>query len=156
MFSVQQVASRKAVGFHWVGPWEEKVPQGFEQLMNWANSHHIQGELLAVYYDDPDVVPAEQLRCDTLIAVPDDFVLPQDIGGDIKLTTIAADLYAIGQARVENDAFFEAWEALFDQVEAHGGYQLTGKPCYERYLNDGSESGVWQLEMLIPVQRVEA
>jgi len=155
MFTVQQVAARKVVGFHLTGPWEETVPQGFEQLMNWATSHQLYGELFAVYYGDPAVVPADQLRCDTVMAVSDDFVLPVDAGNDIRLMTLAEDLYAIGLATVENNAFFEAWETLFDQIDADGGYQLTGKPCYERYLSDGSQSGVWELEMLIPVQPVQ-
>lgn len=155
MFTVQQVTARKVVGFHWTGPWEETVPLGFEKLAHWAASHHLYGELLAVYYDDPDVVPAEQLRCDTVMAVPDDFVLPDAAPKDISVMTIAEDLYAIGQATVQNNAFFEAWESLFDQIEAEGSYQLTGKPCYERYLNDGSLSGEWQLEMLIPVKRAQ-
>ena len=155
MFTVQQIAARKVVGFHWLGPWEETVPQGFEKLMNWATPRQLYGELLAVYYGDPDVVPAEQLRCDTVMAVPDDFVLPDNTEEGVRLITIAEDLYAVGQATIENNAFFEAWETLFDQVEADGNYQLTGKPCYERYLNDGSLSGEWQLEMLIPVKPMQ-
>ncbi|MCS3430503.1 GyrI-like domain-containing protein [Klebsiella sp. BIGb0407] len=155
MFSVQQVAARKVVGFHWLGPWEETVPLGFEKLVHWAANHHLDGELLAVYYDDPDVVPAEQLRCDTVMSVPDDFVLPEDAQKNVRVMTIAEDLYAIGLASVQNNAFFEAWEKLFDQVEADGRYQLTGKPCYERYLNDGILSGEWQLEMLIPVKPMQ-
>lgn len=155
MFTVQQVAARKVVGFHWVGPWDETVSLGFERLMAWASAHHISGELLAVYHDDPDVVPAEQLRCDTVMAVPSDFVLPREGDQGATLMTLAEDLYAIGQATVENDDFFGAWENLFDQIEADGRYQLTGRPCFERYLNDGSVSGVWTLELLVPIQYVQ-
>lgn len=154
-FKVERVGARNVAGFHWVGPWDETVPNGFEQLSQWVKKHHLQGEWLAVYHDDPDVVPAEQLRCDTVIAVPDDFILPAGSDESVRLMTIAEDLYAIGQATIENDAFFEAWEDLFDQVEADGRYSLTGKPCYERYLNDGSLSGIWELEMLIPVTLVQ-
>lgn len=155
MFTVRQIAARKVVGFHWLGPWEERVPQGFEKLMNWATPHQLYGELLAVYYGDPDVVPAEQLRCDTVMAVPDDFVLPDNVEDSVRLITLAEGLYAVELVTIENNAFFEAWEALFDQVEAAGNYQLTGNPCYERYLNDGSLSGKWQLEMLIPVKPLQ-
>lgn len=155
MFTVQQIAARKVVGFHCTGPWEKTVPQGFEQLMTWTTVHHLNGELFAVYYDDPDVVPAEQLRCDTVMAVSDDFVLPDGSEQGLRLMTIASDLYATGRATIENNTFFDAWEALFDQVEADGRYQLTGKPCYERYLNDGSLSEVWELEMFIPVKLIK-
>lgn len=152
-FKVQQVPARKVAGFHLVGPWETTVPQGFGQLALWAKSHSLNGDWLAVYYDDPDVVPAEKLRVDTVMGVADDFVLPQNSEGVI-ITSIAADTYAIGRAVVENDAFQQAWESFFDQIEADGGYRLTGKPCYEIYLNDGSASGVWEIEMYIPVAKV--
>lgn len=154
MFTVQHIAARKVAGFHWTGPWEETVAQGFEQLAVWTQDHHLNGEWLAVYYDDPDVVPAEQLRCDTVISVPDDFILP--VGSkNASVMTLAEGLYAIGLATIKDNAFSDAWEALFDQIEADGRYQLTGKPCYEHYLNDGSLSGVWELEMFIPIQLVQ-
>jgi DNA gyrase inhibitor GyrI len=35
-------------------------------------------EWVAVYYDNPDEVPAEKLRCDTAVTVPDDFVIPEN------------------------------------------------------------------------------
>lgn len=151
MITVQQVAARKVVGFHWVGPWEQTVPLGFEQLSAWVKKHHLEGDWLAVYHDDPDGVPADQLRCDTVISVSDDFILPANGDESVRLMTLAGGLYAIGLATVENNAFFAAWENVYHQLEADGRYRLTGKPCYERYLNDGSESGVWEVEMLIPV-----
>lgn len=154
MFTVQQIAARKVAGFHLLGPWDETIPDGFEQLAAWTQMHHLHGEWLAVYHGDPDRLPVEQLGCDTVIAVADDFILPAGSEG-VRLMTIAEDLYAIGLVTIENDAFFAAWEHLFDQIAADGNYQLTGKPCYERYLNDGSESGIWELELFIPVTPVQ-
>ena len=154
MFTVKQIAARKVAGFHWVGPWDNTLPQGFEQLAAWSERHQLNGERLAIYYDDPDNVPAEHLRCDTVISVADDFVLPTDSTG-VRLITIPAGLYAVERASIENNAFFAAWEDLFDQVEAEGRYRLTGAPCYERYLNEGSQSGIWELEMLIPVTHLQ-
>ncbi|MBS0847983.1 DNA gyrase inhibitor SbmC [Citrobacter sp. JGM124] len=154
MFTVKQVAARNLVGFHWIGPWEETVPRGFESLSRWTRDHQLQGEKLAVYYDDPDQVPADRLRCDTAIAVGDNFVLPAGSEG-ARLITLPGGLYAVGLAEIENNAFFEAWEQLFDQVEADARYRLTGKPCYERYLHEGEQSGIWVLEMLIPVTQIQ-
>ncbi|AJZ90142.1 DNA gyrase inhibitor [Klebsiella michiganensis] len=152
-FKVQHVPARKVAGFHLVGPWETTVPQGFGQLAMWAKTHGLNGDWLAVYYDDPDVVPAAKLRVDTVLGVPEEFKLPENSEGVI-VTAIEADTYAIGHAIVKNEAFQEAWETFFDQVEADGGYRLTGKPCYEIYLNDGSASGVWEIDMYIPVAKV--
>lgn len=151
-FNVQQVPARKVAGFHLVGPWETTVPQGFGQLEMWAKSHSLNGEWLAIYYDDPDVVPAEKLRVDTVISVGDDFDIPENSEGVI-VTALEAGTYAVSHAKVENEAFQTAWETFFNQIEADGGYQLTGKACYEIYLNDGSASGVWEIDMYIPVTK---
>jgi len=149
-FKVQQEKARRIAGFHLVGPWEQTVTQGFQQLLLWATAHELEGEWLAVYYDDPDITPAEELRCTTALSVSDDFVLPEGSEGMV-MTEIAAGSYAVGLARIENDAYFQAWERLFDELEADSSLTLTGKPCFERYLNDGTQTGVWDIEMYVPV-----
>lgn len=134
-----------------VGPWEKTVQQGFEQLSLWVKSHKVVGEeWLAVYYDNPEVVPAEKLRCDTVVSVAEDFTVPENSEGVIT-TRIEAGQYAVARARVDNNDFQQQWESFFDAVEGDNRYQITGKPCFEHYLNDGSESGVWEIDMYIPV-----
>lgn len=150
-FNVQQVHERKVAGFHMVGPWEKTVHQGFEQLSLWVKSHKIVGEeWLAVYYDNPDVVPAEKLRCDTVVSVAENFTTPENSEGVI-VTHIEGGQYAVARARVDNNDFQQQWESFFDAVEGDKRYRITGKPCFEHYLNDGSESGVWEIDMYIPV-----
>ena len=66
-YEIKLVEKRMIAGFHMVGPWEQTVKQGFEQLMKWVDGKQIVPlEWIAVYYDNPDVVPAEKLRCDTV------------------------------------------------------------------------------------------
>ncbi|MCT4702056.1 DNA gyrase inhibitor SbmC [Enterobacteriaceae bacterium H20N1] len=150
-FKIQQVPERKVAGFHMVGPWEKTVHQGFEQLALWVKSQKITGsEWLAVYYDNPDEVPAEKLRCDTVLSVPEDFVVPENSEGVIT-TRIEAGLYAVARARVDDNDFAKPWNQFFNSLAADESYQLTGKPCFEHYLNDGSESGVWDIDMYVPV-----
>lgn len=152
-FKVEHVPARRVAGFHLVGPWETTVPQGFRQLAMWMKTHSLNGNWLAIYYDDPDVVPPEKRRVDTVLDVPDSVHIPENSDG-IIVTVMEADTYAIGHATVKNEAFHEAWERFFDQIEADGRYRLTGKPCYEIYLNDGCVSGVWDIDMYIPVINV--
>jgi DNA gyrase inhibitor GyrI len=88
-YSITQQQKRKIAGFHLVGPWEHTVKQGFEQLVMWVDGRHIEPlEWVAVYYDNPDEVPAEKLRCDTAVTVPDDFVIPENSEG-VMMTEIA-------------------------------------------------------------------
>lgn len=150
-FKIEQAPERKVAGFHMIGPWEQTVHQGFEQLAMWVKSQKITGtEWLAVYYDNPDAVPPEKLRCDTVLRVPNDFVVPENSEGVI-LTSIEGGQYAVGRAHVDNNDFAKVWETFFDAVERDERYRITGKPCFEHYLNDGSESGVWEIDMYIPV-----
>lgn len=91
-YSIKQQKKRKIAGFHLVGPWEQTVKQGFEQLVMWVDGRHIEPlEWVAVYYDNPDEVPAEKLRCDTAVTVPDDFVIPENSEG-VMMTEIAVGI----------------------------------------------------------------
>ena len=92
-YEVKQIAARKIAGFHMVGPWEQTVKQGFEQLMMWGDGQHISARGgLAVYYDNPDEVPAEKLRCDTVVSVDDDFVIPPNSEG-VMMAEVAGGLF---------------------------------------------------------------
>lgn len=77
-YEIRQAEKRNIAGFHMVGPWEKTVKQGFEQLMMWVDGNQVVPlEWIAVYYDNPDEVPAEKLRCDTVVSVPDNFTIPK-------------------------------------------------------------------------------
>ena len=93
-YEIKQEDKRTVAGFHLVGPWEQTVKKGFEQLMMWVDSKNIvPKEWVAVYYDNPDETPAEKLRCDTVVTVPNNFTLPENSEGVI-LTEISGGQYA--------------------------------------------------------------
>ncbi len=59
-YSITTLGKKTIAGFHLVGPWDHTVKQGFEQLMMWVENHHVPArEWVAVYYDNPEEVPAE-------------------------------------------------------------------------------------------------
>ncbi len=104
-YEIKQEEKRTVAGFHLVGPWEQTVKKGFEQLMMWVDSKNIvPKEWVAVYYDNPDETPAEKLRCDTVVTVPNNFTLPENSEGVI-LTEISGGQYAVAVARVVGDDF---------------------------------------------------
>ncbi|EGT0664140.1 MULTISPECIES: DNA gyrase inhibitor SbmC [Citrobacter] len=151
-YEIKQVDKRRIAGFHMVGPWEQTVKQGFEQLMKWVDGKQIVPlEWIAVYYDNPDVVPAEKLRCDTVVSVPEDFAIPENSEGVI-LTEVAGGDYAVAVARVENHDFATPWYQFFDRLMQDTTYEIAAKPCFEVYMNNGMEDGYWDIEMYIPVQ----
>ena len=68
-YSITTLGKKTIAGFHLVGPWDHTVKQGFEQLMMWVENHQVPArEWVAVYYDNPEEVPAEKLRCATAVA----------------------------------------------------------------------------------------
>ena len=151
-YSIRQQQKRTIAGFHLVGPWEKTVKQGFEQLVMWVDGRHIQPqEWVAVYYDNPDDVPAEKLRCVTAVTVADDFTIPDNSEGVI-MTEIATGEYAIAAARVENHDFATPWYQFFTSLLEDSNFQIAATPCFERYLNDGNADGYWDIEMFVPVE----
>ncbi|MCQ7057998.1 DNA gyrase inhibitor SbmC [Escherichia coli] len=151
-YEIKQVEKRRIAGFHMVGPWEQTVKQGFEQLLMWVDSKNIAPlEWIAVYYDNPDVVPADKLRCDTVVSVPDSFVIPQNSEG-VTLTELAGGEYAVAVARVENHDFATPWYQFFNLLLQDSTYQISARPCFEIYMNNGTEDGYWDIEMYVPVQ----
>ncbi len=93
-YSVTPLGKKTIAGFHLVGPWDQTVRQGFEQLMMWVEGQQVPArEWLAVYYDNPEDVPAEKLRCATVVAVDEDYVIPANSEGVI-ITAIAGGDYA--------------------------------------------------------------
>ena len=151
-YEVKQIAARKIAGFHMVGPWEQTVKQGFEQLMMWVDGQQIPArEWLAVYYDNPDEVPAEKLRCDTVVSVDDDFVIPPNSEG-VMMAEVAGGLYAVARARVIDHDFSTPWYQFFDSVLKDETHCLAAKPCFEIYRNNGAEDGYWDIEMFVALE----
>ncbi|EMX8699516.1 DNA gyrase inhibitor [Raoultella sp. BIGb0138] len=152
-YSVKSVGNKKIAGFHLVGPWEQTVKQGFEQLMAWVSNSQVPAqEWVAVYYDNPDQVPPEKLRCDTAVTVADDYVIPPNSEGVI-LTEIAGGEYAFARARVVDHDFSTPWLQFFNSLMQSKEYQIAAQPCFEVYLNDGNQDGYWDIEMYVAVER---
>lgn len=133
------------------GPYCDTMPAGFARLEQWASTHgHADGDWLALYWDNPETTPEAQLRADVAVSV----AAGTEISDDIQLQTIPAGNYACYRCRVENGDFAAPWNALFGDWLPHSGYQPADGPCFERYLNDGRDTGVWELELYTPVRPV--
>jgi len=151
-YTVKQCEKRRIAGFHLVGPWDEKVKQGFAQLSMWVDNKRIQPlEWICVYYDNPDEVPAEKLRADVAITVDAAFQVPANSEG-VMTTEVPGGQYAVAQARVYNEEFAASWDLFFDELLTDQALQIAAGPCFEIYRNDGQRDGYWEIEMYIPVE----
>lgn len=154
-YQIQEVPARTLAGFHLVGPWEHTVQQGFEQLHAWVNTlNYPTTEWIAVYFDNPEHTPPEKLRCDTMIAVTEDFVIPPDSEG-VSRTRLEGGLFAVARTSVVNDDFSTPWFDFYAAVDADKRYQLREAPSFEIYLSNGT-NGIWEIEMYLAVKEVQA
>lgn len=151
---IQQLPAGQLAGYRLEGPWEKTVPQGFSRLSEWVSRNPLKGEWLAVYYGDPQQIPADRLVVDTGISVPSDFILPLD-SEDVQLRPIPAACYAVAQVQVSEGDFARPWREFFDGWLPGSGYQRAEGPCFERYLNDGSQTGVWDLLICVAVEKFQ-
>lgn len=120
--------------------------------MVWVDNSQVPAqEWVAVYYDNPDEVPAEKLRCDTVVTVAEDCRLPANSEG-VMMTEIAAGDYAVARARVENFDFATPWNQFIESLMQSKEHQIKTAPCFEVYLNNGYEDGYWDIEIYIAVE----
>jgi DNA gyrase inhibitor len=131
------------------GPYDETMPDGFNRLMAWAEPRQLlAGDWLALYWNNPEITPPQDLRADVALSVP----VGTEVSGEVQLQTVPQGLYACYRCRVENDDFATPWNALFRDWLPQSGYQPAAGPCFEQYLNNGRQDGYWDLLIHTPVQ----
>ncbi len=150
---IQQLPASQLAGFRLEGPWELTVPQGFSRLSEWVQRNGLKGEWLAVYHGNPQQMPAERLQVDTGISVPSGFTLPPDSKG-VQIRTIPAGCYAVSQVQVSDGDFAKPWREFADEWLPGSGYQRADGPSYDRYLNNGSQTGTWDYLICVAVEKV--
>ena len=132
----------------------ELFGQLFERLMKWAGPRGLlnfpETQILAVYYDEPEITDDDKLRVDACITVPQD--TPAE--GEIGRMTIAGGKYAVAQSELQPDEYEDAWNAVFGGWLPESGYQPGDGPCYELYLNDPNEhpEGKHIVDICVPVK----
>jgi AraC family transcriptional regulator len=126
----------------------------FQKLMTWASPRGLmrppETQILAVYYDDPNITEDAKLRVDACITVPVD--TPAE--GEVGRTAIPGGKYAIAHFELSPDEYEDAWNAVFGGWFPESGYQPADGPSYELYLNDPKEhpEGKHIVDICIPVK----
>jgi AraC family transcriptional regulator len=133
---------------------KETCEQAFGELMQWAGPKGLlnSGVMLGVYWDNPEVTPAEKCRTDACVSVPKG-TAPE---GQVALQTILGGPYAVCHFEIKADSFQQAWEDAFAWV-VNGGYECADQPCYERYYNNAADDpdGIWIFDICVPLTQVD-
>jgi AraC family transcriptional regulator len=131
---IEQFPATRLATVHHKGPYPE-IGKAFEKLGAIAGPaglfQHARG-MIAIYHDDPDATPAEELRSDAGLVVPDETELPEGLDEG----RIPAGRYAKTTHVGPYDGLPEAWGRLMGEWLPSSGHRVGDGPAFEVYVND--------------------
>jgi AraC family transcriptional regulator len=120
---------------HHMGPYNQ-IPQAFSRLNSIATAaglfRHPGAAMIAIYYDDPETTPQEQLRSDAAITVPAAVALPDGLderripGGRYARATHVGPYETLG----------DTWARFLGEWLPASGNRIGSGEMYEIYRND--------------------
>lgn len=129
---IENVGEMTVVAMRHIGPYE-RIGDSFKFLFDWLKKHHIPHDrALALYHEDPRMVPVADLRSDACVMVSDDFVLPKSDGLDLRIEKIPAGEYAATTHVGSYEKLGATWEKfvveelpkLDREVDRHMAFEL--------------------------------
>jgi AraC family transcriptional regulator len=133
----------------------EGISTAFEKLCNWADQSGVQySRVIGIYYDNPDYVPAAQLRSAACIEVAPGLVLPDFRGLRIEDSMICGGQYGTITVVGPYEGLAMAWTQLTISLEKKLGKTIReDDPAFEVYVNDAETTPPDQLitELYMPI-----
>jgi AraC family transcriptional regulator len=130
--TITQQPELRVAGIRHIGPYME-IGREFRRLGGMLKTPPAGAQMIAIYYDDPDVTPSDQLRSDAA------FVLPGHTPSPLGLIEhrIPAGTYARAVYRGGYEGLPAAWQALKKDWLPKSGNKMSN-PSYEIYVNNPS------------------
>jgi DNA gyrase inhibitor GyrI len=138
------------IGFPHKGAYWQ-IGETFQKLAQWkAANRVVTGHSIAVYHDDPEKTPVEELRSDALFIVPD----PAEVTEGMVVYTIPAGRYLVGQYVGAYEGLPRAWGQFFGQELPKANVTPSEGYTFEWYVDDCSEVPAEQLrtDLLVPIE----
>jgi len=133
--TVQKMPAKKVFAVAHSGPYN-MIGAAFSRLNELLSAATLEPahwlEMVAIQYDDPETVPAAQLRSEAGIVVADHV---REKPSGLHEVTIPAGVYARFTHHGPYDRLGDAWGRFMGQWLVKSGRKLGTGPCYERYLN---------------------
>lgn len=148
---IREMEPRKAACISHKGPYF-MIGSAFGQLGAWMKEAGVpEGPTVGIYYDDPEVTPAEELRADAGVFVTNDFTTNDP---RVHIVDIPGGTYAVGTHRGPYDGLPNAWAEMSGKWLPASGYSLGDSPGIEVYVDDCSKVPVEEVrtEICIPVE----
>jgi AraC family transcriptional regulator len=130
-----------------------EIGKAFEQVSIYAGTRGLIGpetHMFGVYYDDPNAVPAADLRSEACLTVPPG----TDIAAPAHALTIAGGRYVTALHTGPYAELEKAYQWLFGAWLPTSGHEPDDRPSLEEYLNDPRTlpPTEWQTLIYIPLK----
>ena len=136
-----------------IGPYESVPNTLFDRLEQWAAQRRVPGPRvwLGIGHDAPIATPAEHLRFDAALVVPDPF----EADGRVGYQKLAGGEFAVTTHAGSFETLPVAYGAIFPRVIALPGYQMIGLPAVEIYHSAivNTQLRLNQTDIYLPVAR---
>ncbi len=106
--------------------------------------------MIAIYYDDPESVPLDQLRSDAAVSLPEGVHAP---AGTVE-RTLPAGQYGCAVHVGPYEQLGDAWLRLLGQWLPASGERMESGECYELHLNDPASTPPAELRTALYVPLV--
>jgi AraC family transcriptional regulator len=142
----------RAAGVRHVGPYMQ-INEAFGRLGAIAGPAglfaHPGAAMIAIYHDDPESTPVDQLRSDAAIVVPDGVTIPPSLTEH----RLPARRYACTVYTGPYERLGDVWQRLMGEWIPSNGLRIADGESYELYLNDPSRTPKEQLktEICVPI-----
>lgn len=135
-----------------VGPYQQAA-KAWDSLMAWAGPAGMlrpETEYLGFSHDDPNVTPADELRYDACITVPEG----AEGEGNVQIREFAGGEYARYLHKGPYDGLMEVYVNLYTRWLPESGRESRQEPPFEKCLNDPNTTPPEELltEVYIPLQ----
>lgn len=135
---IRDTGAIEVAGVAHSGPYME-IGRSFEKLFGVLFAEGLyrpEMRMIGVYYDDPDIVPAEKLRSFAAVSVDTDFVAVPSL----QRLKIEAGRFAVLTHKGPYADMPKAYRWLFGAWLASSGHEVGDGPSFEIYLNNPRET----------------
>lgn len=153
---IKELEARRLAVISVTGPYDQIGP-AFQKLFAWADCKGLLGPGvtgIAVYFDNPDIVPAAELKSFAALPVPATFQLT-DEDAPVEIYETAPGRCAVMIHNGPYTGLPAAYGHLYGTWFPQSGHTPSDAPCLEEYLNDPSTTPPAELVTQISVPLLE-
>jgi len=149
--TVEEMPSLRVATVHHMGPYN-RISDAFQRLGGIAGpAGLLRGDamMLAIYYDDPETTPAEQLHSDAGVTVPEHAHLP----AEVVEKRLPAGRYARAMHIGPYATLGDTWSRMMGEWLPSSGNRVGNGPSFEVYRNTPADAPPEELrtDLYIPI-----